>query len=600
MNGLQRFCQVFVNGLLILAFLTAYPAAAGMPTPWELDREATPRYAETVAWCEALAAASPQVTFTYFGDSPQGRALPLVVWDRDGLANPASCRAAGRLVLLIEACIHAGESCGKDAGMTLVRDLAAAADGPTGITILFIPIFNVDGHERFGPYNRINQNGPREMGWRVTAQNLDLNRDFVKADAPEMQAWLRLWNAWQPHFFIDIHSTDGADFQYPLTYGVELHGNLDANLTQWLRACIGTLETDLAAAGYPLAPYVVFREWHDPRSGLQTWVSGPRFSQGYAAVRNRPALLVEAHMLKPYPVRVEATRALLDRTLAYLAAEQDALRALVAAADHRAASPAFRAEPLVLAWQAGEESEPFTFLGVEYAERRSEISGGDYFVYHADRPQTFVVQHYNRPVASASARLPEAYLVPPQWTTVLERLALHGVRIARLREDAKLAVRTWRFGNVRWETRPVQGRHLASFDAEPVTVTAVFPAGTAVIDLAQPAARLIAHALEPAAPDALVRWGFFDAVMTRTEYVESYVIEQIMQEMTAADPVLLDELAEHKASDAAFAGNPWAIRYWFYERTPYYDQQAFLYPVGCLDERAVVDSLRVNEILTQP
>ena len=580
--------QAVRSMVLILLAIQSLPAFT-QPTPWELDREATPRYAETVAWCRDLAAASPQVAYRSFGTSPQGRELPLVIWDRDGLDTPQACRQAGRVVLLVQACIHAGETCGKDAGMTFVRDLTRG--GPAGVTVLFIPIFNVDGHERFGPFNRVNQNGPREMGWRTTAQNLDLNRDHLKADAPEMQAWLRLWDAWQPHFLVDIHSTNGADYQYPITYGLELHGNLDPPLTDWLRGYLDSVSVEMAAAGFPLAPYVTFRNWHDPQSGLRSWVAGPRFSQGYAAVRNRPGLLIEAHMLKPYPVRVEGTRKLLDATLAHLAAGPAQLAALCADADVRTAGPQFRAEAVPLVWEATEASEPFTFLGVAYERRVSDLSGGEYFVYDPEQPRTFTVPHFNQPRVSVSASLPEAYLIPPQWETVVQRLALHGVHLDRLLEDTELRVRTWRLVEPRWEGRPVQGRHFMSCDLEPVTVSVVYPAGTVVVDVAQPAARLIAHTLEPESPDAFVRWGFFDAVLTRVEYVESYVIERLMQEMLAEDPALRDELEARKAVEPVFAASPRAIRDWFYQRTPYVDQQAYLYPVGCLDRREQVDRL---------
>ena len=208
------------------------PAATGSPpdATWLTDFEKsgglrTPRYEATIAYCKKLAAASPQLLFTHFGTSPQGRPLPLLVADRQGNFTPERVRESDNLVVLVQACIHAGESCGKDAGLRLVRDLTVTGqytDLLAGVTLLFIPIFNVDGHERFGPHNRINQNGPEEMGWRTTAQNLNLNRDFLKADAPEMQAWLNLFTAWLPDFFVDIHSTDGADFQYPITYGMEI------------------------------------------------------------------------------------------------------------------------------------------------------------------------------------------------------------------------------------------------------------------------------------------------------------------------------------------------------------------------------------------
>ena len=127
-----------------------------------------------------------------------GLGLPLVVADRQGrFAAADHADRDGRAVMLVQACIHAGESCGKDAGMLLLRDIAEdpdlAAELLEKVTLVFIPIFNVDGHERFGPYHRVNQNGPEEMGWRVTGQNLNLNRDFVKAETPEMRAWLEMY-----------------------------------------------------------------------------------------------------------------------------------------------------------------------------------------------------------------------------------------------------------------------------------------------------------------------------------------------------------------------------------------------------------------------
>jgi len=189
----------------------------------------TPRYRETINFCQRLAESSSWVQLTYFGKSAQNRNLPLLIVDKDGCFSPESTRASGKIVLLIQAGIHAGEIDGKDAGLMLIRDIVIhkkATHLLDNVTLLFIPIFNVDGHERFGPYNRVNQNGPEEMGWRVTAQNLNLNRDFLKADTPEMQAWLRLFNQWIPDLLVDCHVTDGADYQYVITYGIETQANV--------------------------------------------------------------------------------------------------------------------------------------------------------------------------------------------------------------------------------------------------------------------------------------------------------------------------------------------------------------------------------------
>lgn len=593
-----------IIGFLLLAVLVLSGCQTAQvedwSTPFELSGgNATPRYDETVAYCRHLAGASEWIHFTSFGRSPQDRDLPLLVVDKNGNFTPRAVRDSGNAVILIEACIHSGECCGKDAGLMLVRDMTVAKMDPrllNRVTVLFIPIFNVDGHERFGPYGRINQNGPKEMGWRTTAQNLNLNRDFLKADAPEMRAWLRLFTTWLPDFFVDIHSTDGADYQYPITYAMEIHGNMDADLTEWCRGYIDSVTKSMAAAGFPLSPYVSFRDWHDPRSGLESYASGPRYSQGYAAVQNRPGLLVEAHMLKDYETRVRGTLALLKQTLKVLNEDFRELRSLAKEADARTASHAFREEPFALSFETLPEVEEIDFLGVEYDVVKSDLTGGDW-VRWGDEPLTFRIPHYSKVVPKTTVKLPEAYLVPPECGEVIDRLELHGVEVRRLRRPARVRIRTFRFDNIRWEAErpwhslPYEGRHLCRFDAKSALEEREFPAGTAIVDMNQRAARVAAHILEPSGPDSFVHWGFFNTALQRVEYVESYVIEEMARKMLAEDPELKAAFENKKEEDKEFASNPWAIRDWFYRRTPYYDDRAFLYPVGFIDERDTLASL---------
>ena len=589
----MSFPSRFLTWSLSLCLLTSWGGALALelpPVPFEESGGTrTPRYEETVAWCEALAQASPIIHLDTFGISPEGRPLPLVVADLAGRFAAADHVERGeRTVMLVEACIHAGESCGKDAGMILLRDLVAdpalAQRLLANTTLVFIPIFNVDGHERFSPYGRINQNGPEAMGWRVTGQNLNLNRDFLKADTPEMQAWLGLFNRWDPDFFVDIHSTDGADYQYVLTYGLELRGNMEAGVTAWTAAYRDAMHTAMAADDYPICPYVSFQDWHDPRSGLRAGVMGPRFSQGYTAIRNRPGLLIETHMLKPYTQRVESTRLMLLHTLEWLASQGAALRRAVRQADALTASPGFRSEPFPLTFKSTGQSRPFQFLGVEYEKCTSEISGGDWFRYFADQPVTMELDFQDTMAPDEVVMLPDFYIVPRQWEVIIERLQWHGLQLERLPRAVELPIRTYRFGDAKWRERPYEGHHPVTFTAEPLTETRVFPAGSVVVDMNQPLARVAAHLLEPRAPDSLVGWGYLDAIFERVEYVESYVIEDMMREMVAADPGLLDRLNARKAADPEFAANPWAIRYWFYEQTPYYDQRVGIYPVGSGDD----------------
>lgn len=595
-NRMVRSFMRFTFVLLLLLFPVTGVCGAALETVFESSAgKKTPTYDETFMWFQDLAATCDFMKFESFGISPQGRELPIIIADSQKRFSPLSqANQQDKVVLLVQACIHAGESCGKDAGMLLMRKLATDAEARAElldkVTLLFIPIFNVDGHERFGPYGRINQNGPDEMGWRVTSTNQNLNRDFLKADTVEMRHWLKMYQQWQPDFLIDIHSTDGADYQYAITYGLETHGNMDPGLTDWTIVYSDAMNAAMIDADFPMAPYVSFRQWHDPRSGLATWAAGPRFSQGYAAIQNRPGLLIETHMLKDYPTRVDAAYQLVWETMKHLNLEAAELRKLNLEADVCTASPAFRQEPFALSLKLTDNHRPFEFLGVSYEKVKSDITGGDWFRF-SDNPETMMIEMYDDMEPNQTAQLPEAYLVPPQWTAIIDRLEMHGIQFHRLAEPTEVEVRSWRLKDPKWREKPYEGHHPVSFEMDPILEKRVFPAGTAVVDMNQRGARVAAHLLEPLGPDSMVRWGYLDAIFERVEYVESYVIENMIREMLVKHPELLEELELKKQEDAEFAADPWAIRYWFYEKTPYYDQQVGVYPVGLVDHREMLNKL---------
>lgn len=544
----------------------------------------TPRYAETIEFSKKLAEASPMLHYTTFGKSHQLRELPLLILDRHGRFTPEQVYASGNIVLMVQAAIHPGEPDGKDAGLMLLRDMVIHSkhlELLENITLLFIPIFNVDGHERFGPHNRINQNGPEEMGWRTNARNLNLNRDFLKADAFEMQHFMKLWNDWQPDFYIDTHSTNGGDYQYPMTYIIEIFGNMEKGLSDWCeQEFLPEWEKQMEASGYPAFPYVTYRNWHDPRSGLVSRTSPPALSNGFAAQRNRPGLLLETHMLKPYPLRVEATYYSILHTMQLLHGNHQRFKALVKAADAFTASAEFRAQPFHLDFRTASDSVMIDFKGVEYQKIISDLSGGQWFIYESDKPTNFHIPWFHVQEPTTTVKLPEAYVIPVQWYDVIERLQLHGIEMTFLAEEKEMEVESYRFRDVYLAGSVNEGRQMARFTAVPVTENRRFPAGSAVVPMNQPAARLIAHALEPDAPSSFASWGFFNVIFQRTEYFESYAMETIARQMIQDNPDLRKRFEEKKATDAAFASNPREILNWFYEQTPYYDREHNVYPVG--------------------
>src|ERR1700693_2354718 len=297
----------FVSLSPVLTLLLASASiAAGAPLSTVAERsnfQKTGRYDEVIALCSAFQKSYPKaVRCTEFGRTPEGRPMLALIVSHSGALNARDARKRGLPVLLIQGGIHAGEIDGKDAGFLALREVlnSEAAKGSLDKQVrVFFPVFNIDGHERFGRWNRPNQRGPEEMGWRTTAQNLNLNRDYAKADAPEMQAMLHLINAWDPIAAIDLHVTDGAKFEHDIAIMVEPVQGGDPALQRAGRALRDGAIAELAAQGsLPLAFYPSFEVDDDPASGIADSVAPPRFSHGYFLLRNRFGMLVETHSWK--------------------------------------------------------------------------------------------------------------------------------------------------------------------------------------------------------------------------------------------------------------------------------------------------------------
>lgn len=556
----------------------------------------TPSYAETMDYCRLLASTSPKIHLSSLGKSPQGRDINMLIIDRDGLQTPEAIRAAGRVITLIQACIHPGESEGKDATLMLLRDMVTQNKHKNLLdksSILFIPIFNVDGHERSGAYNRINQNGPEEMGWRTNALNLNLNRDYMKADTPEMQHWLAMFHAWLPDFFMDIHTTDGADYQYPITYAVETFGNLDSGLTRWLKNIYEPrMSQKMAEAGFPVFPYVQFRQWHDPQSGLRNGPSPAMISQGYAAAANRAAVLVETHMLKDYKTRVDGSYQMIVETLSIVNHQAETLKTLNQMADKSTVAPDFRKQDMVLSWEADmHDSTMVTFAGFDYEVRKSDLTGGNWYIYNNTKPVEFTLPLFDKVKPGKVIKLPAAYIIPVEWAEVIDRLKFHGINMKTINEETRLEIKSYRFYNPDFRCTPNEGRHMVNTQAEVITEQRTYAPGSVLVPTNQRNAKIIALLLEPMASGSLLEWGFFNAIFEQKEYAETYVMERVAREMLAADPKLAKAFEAEKLKNPDFAANQWNMLNWFYMQSPYHDQKFLKYPVGLIEREEVYRGL---------
>jgi murein tripeptide amidase MpaA len=566
-------------------------ASPPVPAEWQTraektDYRETPRYDETIAYSRRLDESSPLIRYQSFGKSGEGRDLPLLILTEGDTFTPEAARKAGKAILLIQACIHPGEPDGKDAGLALLRDIAITKTRKgllDKVVVLFIPIYNVDGHERFGPYNRINQNGPAEMGWRANATNLNLNRDYMKLDAPETRAWLRVWNQWKPDLLIDCHVTDGADYQYDITYIYEHHRHVPKAIADWHRDAFDKrIFPATERAGSRLAQYMTFRDNRDPSKGIDAFIMPPRFSTGYTPLRNSPGMTIETHMLKDYRTRVRGTYDLLMYTLEEMNRNTETLLQAVRDAEEEAISYGRSYDPsrlVPLAVALTDKSVPFRLKGLEAQTDVSDVSGQGRVVF-GTKPVDYTVPLFDDTRVTKAVAPPLYYIVPPQWTNVIEILAAHGLRLQRLTTPAEIEVESYRFSEVKWAGWPFEGRLRASFKTSTVRERRTYAAGSVVVPLAQPGARVAIHLLEPEAPDSFASWGFFNAIFEQKEDAEDYKLEKLAREMLAKDENLRREFEERLKQDAKFAASPEARLRFFFERSPYWDRQMNLYPVG--------------------
>jgi hypothetical protein len=574
-------------------------ALASRPAPFDLATtaektgfERTGRYDEAVRLCRDLERAHPRRARCFsYGTSPEGRELVALSASADGVVRPLAARTRDRPVVVFQGGIHAGEIDGKDAGFALLRDLLASADGGplARVTAVFVPVVNPDGHERFGPDHRPNQRGPAETGWRTTAQNLNLNRDYAKADAPEMRALLALLSEWDPIAYADLHVTDGARFEHDVAVLVEPRHGYDPSLRAEGQALSDALVARLERDGHlPLDFYPAFVEDERPESGFARGVPPPRFANGYWAARNRFGILLENHSWRPYRERVAAAvdflRALLD-----LAAERGpAWTRAAARADRAAASLAGKEVVLAQAARPDGPARTLSFRGYARARAESAALGRPVVSYDESRPEIWRVPLREELAPTATAVLPRGgWIVPAAWAPRLaERLRLHGVRFARLEGGRRAAeVEAFRATEARLAASSFEGRQTLSVTGGWARETRDLAPGALWIPAAQARALLAAHLLEPAGPDAFLAWGDFNAAFERKEYVEDYVLEPFARDLLARDPETRREFERLLAEDPAFARDPRARLEFFHRRHPSFDEAYRLYPVLRADAR---------------
>lgn len=576
--------------------------------PWITPTEmsgfiTTPDYNETMNWFRKLSDASPLISMTSIGISLEGRDIVMIIASSEKITTATALKNSSKPLLFVQAGIHAGEIDGKDAGMMLLRDIAFGDKKHLldGVNLLFIPILNVDGHERSSPYNRPNQRGPQNMGWRTNAENLNLNRDYAKQDTREIRAVTNVFNEYDPLLYMDIHVTDGADYQYDITFGGHGQQGYSPAISNWLATKFKpTADKDLKANGHIPGQLLFALNNRDFSKGNALILGEPRFSDAYGDLRHMASVLVENHSLKPFKQRVLGTYVLLESTMNVLATQGQSLK------ESTQSDKANRLAKIPLKWKIPQMKNVITFethlnsqesanlsatppdslklLGIESKIIKSSITNSDY-VEWTGKPVETKIANYKATEGIEWVTRPKAYWVPASCYEIIERLKRHGIKMEIIEQPREITVEMYRIQDAKFQnddgkTQLFEGHMQVVAKTKVETHKQRFAKGSAFISTDQPLGDLAMLLLEPMSPDSYFSWGFFPQIFQRTEYIEAYVMEPTMKKMLEDSPDLKKEFEQKKADDALFAKDPNAIFNWFYSKTKYYDDRYLLYPIG--------------------
>lgn len=496
----------------------------------------TPTWQEAIDAYAALHEAHPQqTTFEAMGMSDVGRPLHLfTLGPRDA-----------ELKILINNAIHPGEPCGVNACIQWANELLQNPRAlPEGVQIGMVPMYNVGGGLRRNCCTRANQQGPEEYGFRGNARNLDLNRDFIKCDSRNALTFNRMFTDFAPDIFVDTHTSNGADYPAEMTLICTQPDKLGGPLGQWLESTLlPELYGEMEKRGPAMTPYVYSLE-STPDSGIQDYLETPRYSTGYAALHHTIGFTSEAHMLKPFDQRVEATKRFLEVVLDCSMKHKSDIRAL----RKQQAETYLNGDTQPVAWELDTTAvDSIAFTGYAARYEWSAITGDRRLRYDRDSTWTQQIPYLHTFRPTRSVAVPAAFIVPQAWRHVLERLNANGVKFTTVPQDTSLMAEVAHILDHKASSRPYEGHHYRTVNKVKRTMEQVqLFAGDVVIPLDQPCARYLIETLSPEGVDSFMAWNFFDSALQQKEYFSAYVFEETAAELLEQNPEWGRALEEEK------------------------------------------------------
>jgi murein tripeptide amidase MpaA len=529
-----------VTGALVVA--PGAPLARAQQKPLTVAEEsqykATSRYADVMKFIAELQARTPFLRVETLCTSAEGRNVPLLVIGKPLPALPSELRQDNRGIIYLQANIHAGEVEGKEATLMLARDILLDEKTPylDKLVLLIAPIFNADGNERISPENRRNQPGPEQgVGIRFNGQNLDLNRDSMKLESPELRGLVEnVLNRWDPLLLVDCHTTDGAYHQEIVTYSWAMNPNGSPSLIAYQRDRMMPAIEDILEKKYntPAVGYGGFKDFRAPEKGWQAMEHEPRYVTNYIGLRNRLSILDENYVHADFRTRVMGNYAFLRAILDYCSAHLDEMGRLVAEADRRTVLKGLHPTEKDLFYVDYELlplKNPVTIHAYE-TEVIPQGQGRRPLVKPTDRVKVVTTTYYADWEGKNGVPFPFAYIMAVPDERVVANLLKHGIVVERLVEPAALDVTSFKPSEIKASGRLFQGHWMDQVKGDYVTEKREIPAGSYVVATGQPLGNLAAYLLEPQSDDGLLVWNFFDRYLVPewSRELETYPVYKLL------------------------------------------------------------------------
>lgn len=569
------------NALLFFSFIFAFQQVHAQK--W--SENTTPSNPELIAHLQHLDRQHKEIRLYNMGPSDYGLPIYLCVVNGEQDSLKTFVKARTQTTLLINNAIHAGEPDGVNACLLWLDQWIAAGkptksmEGKDLPVIAFIAAYNVGGMMNRSSKSRANQNGPEAYGFRGSAKNLDLNRDFIKMDAVNSFTFARIFHGLDPDIFIDNHVSNGADYQYTLTYIASMRERLAPSLAQLTyNDCIPTMERYCMQSGFDLFPYVELKK-ETPDSGIVAFNDLPRYAMGYASLFNTLSFTVETHMLKPFPERVQATLSFLNSMVAYAINNSQEIETARSEAKKWSKSQT----TYFFNYQLDEKQvSQIRFKGYQAIYPEHPVTGLKQLGYDRQQPYEKYVAYYNHFQAKDSVQIPAYYIVSGQETEVINRLLANQIEYILI--DAKsaktIAVKAYIVKDFKAPSKPYEGHFkLQQIVLQQQTIQYELKSGDLLIPSKQERASFIHSTLQPLAEDSYLTWNFFDSYLQQKEYFSPYVFKEQIAEILAAQPKLKEAYEQRKRLDIRFATDEWEQLYFIYQNSPYFEPSYMRLPV---------------------